>query len=96
MAQKKVVVYSCDPTCVADVKHKKIKARKPVYLLADGTDVTLQFTNSPFNPPLTTVNIPMNTFVKLTAGARAGSFPYSLTCSRCGTRQDEPSMIIEL
>jgi hypothetical protein len=94
MARKNVIVYFCDKTCVADIHDKKVKAKKFVYLVADGTTATLQFTDSPFDPPVTTVSIPRDTFVKMTMGSRKGAFPYTITCS-CPTQPDDPSMIVE-
>jgi hypothetical protein len=96
MPAKKTIVYSCDPTCKPDVKNKTLKVKKYVYLVADATDVTLQFTNSPFNPPDTTISIAADTVVKKKIGSTTGTFHYSLTCSNCRTPQDDPSMIIEL
>jgi hypothetical protein len=97
MAAKKTIVYSCDPTCVPDVHKKKLKVKKYVYLVADGTGATLNFkTSSPFDPPVLTVTIAQDTFVKMKIGNRTGTFRYSVTCTKCKTQTDDPSMIIEL
>ena len=95
MAKKNVIVYSCDPTCVADIHDKTLTTKMFGYLVADGTTATLQFTNSPFDPPVTAVSIPQDTFVKMKMGSKKGAFQYSLTCSRCATPPDDPSMIVE-
>ena len=96
MPRKNVIVYSCGPKCVPDIHDKKVKPRSFIYLVADGTDVTLNFATSPFKPPVTTVSIPADTFVKLQFGSTQDTFEYSVSCSQCPAPQDDPSMIVDL
>ena len=97
MAQKHVIVYFCDPKCTSDIKHKKAQVKQPIYLVADGTDVELDFgKKSPFDPPVYKVQIAKDTFVKLKAGSTKGRYLCTISCAACKRKLDEPSMIIEL
>ena len=93
---KNVIVYSCDPKCKPDIHDLKLKRNSFVYLVADGTNVTLNFLTSPFNPPMPTVSIPTNTFVKLKIGMTTGTFTYTVSCTGCPSPMDDPSMIVDL
>ena len=98
MQPKNVIVYKCDTDCTPDDRKKKVKVRSDIYLLADGTDVNLEFAVSPFDPPVTSVPIAANTFVKLTFGSTDGKYVYKLTCTGCATARnlEDPSMIVDL
>jgi hypothetical protein len=98
MQPKNVIVYSCDTDCTPDDRKKKVKRGSEIYLLADGTDVNLDFAASPFDPPVTSVPIAANTFVKLKFGSTDGEYKYHLTCGRCATPRnlEDPSMIVDL
>jgi len=97
MPRRDVIVFSCDGgSCGPDIHDKRVKKSGNVFLVADSTRVTLQFRTSPFNPPVTTVTIAANKFVKKKLAATTGTFSYTITCSACPSDQDDPSMILEL
>ena len=97
MATKKdALIYACDPLCSVSTFKKKVKKNEFVYLLADGTDVTLTFDpTSPFQSGTNPLSIPANTFSKQKAVNRKVTVTYSLTCSTCGAPSTDPTIIVD-
>ena len=96
MAKRHALVYFCDPLCSVSTFNKKVKKNEFVYLIADGTDVTLTFNpSSPFQSGTNPLTISANTFTKERAVNRKISVTYSLQCSRCGSPSTDPTIIVD-
>ena len=97
----KSIVFACNRgACVPDNSHKHTKGADIMVLIADGTDIDLQFTNSPFQSGNTNIHIPKGTAVAEfvdTSIASGTHFPYALTCTnpRCSTSNNPPEMIVD-
>ena len=97
MPKKNVIVFSCDPGCVGDTHDKTCKPRSDIYLVADGTAVTLTFENGAiFDPPDLEINIEEDSFVKKKLSRREDRSKYKVKCEECDTPQDDPEIIVEL
>jgi hypothetical protein len=98
-ARVKSVQYSCDPQCKAIPKKRKLKAGDIVLLIADDTDVTIDFiAGSPFVSGSTHISIAANTVdteIVAPASSANQSFKYTLTCSECSSPTTNPEMIVE-
>jgi hypothetical protein len=95
MAKKKdALIFFCDSFCTVSVITKKLKKNEDVFLIADGTTVTLTFNgSSPFvsNMDLT---IPAGTFTKQTTVNRKVDVHYGISCSACGGISADPEIIV--
>jgi hypothetical protein len=94
-AKREALIFFCDSFCSVSIFTKKIKKNEFVYLVADGTDVTLNFTpSSPFQSGTNPITIKANTFRKEQAVNRKLDVTYSLTCTSCGGTSADPEIIV--
>ena len=103
MADRRAAIhFFCDNgTCKSETRKKKLSKSKPgktsvITLIADGTNVTLRFTRSPFLSGDKVIEIPANTFVKETLAGRSGTFKYAVSCSACANGNDDADFILGL
>lgn len=98
MADRRAAIhFFCDNgTCKSESRSKTFKKPTAVTLIADGTNVTLRFTRSPFVSGDKVIEIPADTFVKEKLAAKSGTFKYSVSCSACSSGNDDAELIVDL
>jgi hypothetical protein len=90
------VHFFCADTCKASDRKKKYRPGTEVSLIADGTDVTLRFENSPFVSGHKIIRISAGTFKKEIIGTTPDTFTYALSCNNCLGQNDDADFIVEL
>ena len=89
--------FFCDNgTCRSESRTKTFTKPTVVTLIADGTNVTLRFTRSPFVSGDKVIEIPADTFVKEKLAGKNGTFKYAVACSACSSGNDDAEFIVDL
>jgi hypothetical protein len=89
--------YSCDEgTCTADDLHKKCSKSTDLTMTANGTDVNLRFTRSPFVTGEKVIPITAGNHVTKKLVGTPGTFSYSIGCASCTDVHDDADLIIGL
>jgi hypothetical protein len=91
------IKFKCNPSCQAQPPSPIVHRNAHVVLSAIGTDVTLNFTSSPFKSRRKQITITAGNSVTQVISPTAGlkEYDYSLACTACSSGLGEPSMIVE-
>jgi hypothetical protein len=90
------LIYFCDNgVCSVDDDSKLVRTGSTLYLIADGTDVTLRFPYSPFADGRKRFDIKANSFVPETMGPPSlQPFRYTKSCGSCPAGSNDPEIIV--
>src|SRR5262249_35233903 len=90
------IQFKCNPACQASPKHPKVRHSDTIVLMAVGTDVIIDFIESPFQSRRKHFSISAGNSVTqvIAVSADFKAYKYSLACTACQSPLGDPSMIV--